>query len=131
MKMPEFHGDPVRFPGETWKAYKDKLELAYMGMGKPDTITEKQRVAHMLQGLRGKAAKFYELTPDLIHKTPTEVSAILEKKFGRASIKDLMGIGQIRQKPGETVLEYVARLRAAAARSAERRTSRHKNSHQD
>jgi hypothetical protein len=115
MKMPEFHGDPIRFPGETWKAYKDKLELAYMGMGKPEIITDKQRVAHMLQGLRGKAAKFYELTPNLIEKTSKEVNAILETKFGKASIKELMGIGQLRQKPSETVLEYVARLRAAAA----------------
>ncbi len=55
MKMPEFHGDPVRFPGESWKSYKDKLELAYMGMVNPGAITDKQRVAHMLQGLRGKA----------------------------------------------------------------------------
>jgi hypothetical protein len=121
MKMPEFHGDPGRFPGETWKAYKDKLELAYMGMANPGAITDKQRVAHMLQGLRGKAAKYYELTPDLINKTPAEVSAILEKKFGRASLKDLMGMSQLKQKPGETVLEYVARLRAAAAYMNEER----------
>jgi hypothetical protein len=121
MKMPEFHGDPSRFPGETWKAYKDKLELAYMGMANPGAITDKQKVAHMLQGLRGKAAKFYELTPDLISKTPSEVSAILEKQFGRASLKDLLGMSQHIQKPGETVLEYVARLRAAAAYMNEER----------
>jgi hypothetical protein len=121
MMMPEFHGDPIRFPGETWKAYKNKLELAYMGMGRPENFTDKQRVAHMLQGLRGKAAKFYELTPNLIEKSSKEVSAILEKKFGKASIKELIGIGQLIQKPAETVLEYAARLRAAAAYMNEER----------
>jgi hypothetical protein len=121
IKMPEFHGDPMRFPGETWKSYKNKLELAYMGMGKPENITDKQRVAHMLQGLRGKAAKFYELTPNLIEKSSKEVNAILEKKFGKASIKELMAISQLIQKPSETVLEYVARLRAAAAYMNEER----------
>jgi hypothetical protein len=111
--MPEFHGDPVRFPGETWKNYKNKLELVYLGSANPGAITDKQRVAHMLQGLRGKAAKFFELNPDLVKKNAKEVSQIMEKRFGKASVAMLMEMSNIIQKPSESIMEFVARLRTA------------------
>jgi hypothetical protein len=113
IKMPEYHGDPDKFPGETWKNYLNRLELVYLGMGNPDKITNQQKVAHMLGGLRGRAAKFLEIKPELINMSPQEVSAIMEKRFCQASIKDLLELNTIRQKPGESVLEYAARLRRA------------------
>jgi hypothetical protein len=107
---------PDKLPGETWKNYLNRLELVYLGMGNPDKITSQQRVAHMLGGLRGRAAKFLEIKPELINMSPQEVSAIMEKRFCQASIKDLLDLNTIRQKPGESVLEYAARLRRAHKR---------------
>jgi hypothetical protein len=114
VKMPEFHGDPDKFPGETWKNYRNKLELVYLGMGNSDRITDQQKVAHMLGGLRGKAAKFLEIKPELMNMTPQEVNLIMEKRFGQASIKNLLELNTIQQKPAESVMEYAARLRTAA-----------------
>ncbi len=88
--------------------------MVYLGMGNSDRITDQQRVAHMLGGLRGKAAKFLEIKPDLMNMTPQEVSTIMEKRFGQASIKDLLELNTIQQKPAESVMEYAARLRTAA-----------------
>jgi hypothetical protein len=113
MRMPEFHGDPDKFSGESWKIYMNKLELVYRGMGNPDKITDQQRVAHMLSGLRGKAAKFLEIKPELMNKSSQEVSAIMEEKFGQSHIKNLLNLHTIKQKPGESVMEYAARLRTA------------------
>ncbi len=84
-----------------------------MGSANPSAITDKQRVAHMLQGLRGKAAKFFELNPDLVEKNSKEVSQIMEKRFGKASVVKLMDMSNIIQKPSESVMEFVARLRTA------------------
>jgi hypothetical protein len=114
VKMPEYHGDPDKFPGETWKNYRNKLELVYLGMGNSDKITDQQRVAHMLGGLRGKAAKFLEIKPELMNMTPQEVSTIIEKRFGQASIRNLLDLNTIQQKPAESVMEYAARLKTAA-----------------
>ncbi len=113
VKMPEFHGDPIRFPGETWKSYRNKLELIYLGSGTQDKMTDKQRVAHMLQGLKGKAAKFLDLNPDLVDKSAKELNQIMEKRFGKASVSSLLDMAGIVQKPSESIMEFVARLRSA------------------
>jgi hypothetical protein len=68
----------------------------------------------MLGGLRGKAAKFLEIKPELMNMTPQEVNTIFEKKFGQASIRNLLDLNTIQQKPAESVMEYAARLRTAA-----------------
>jgi hypothetical protein len=67
----------------------------------------------MLQGLRGKAAKFFELNPELVDKSLKELNQIMEKRFGRASISSLLDIASIVQKPSESIMEFVARLRSA------------------
>jgi hypothetical protein len=41
--------------------------------------------------------------------TPQEVSSIIEKRFGQASIRNLLDLNQVGQKPAESVLEYAAR----------------------
>jgi hypothetical protein len=116
LRLPEFHGDPTNFPEESWAQYEMNLDLAYKVAGiKPEEdLTEEQRAAHLLQGLQGKARKFLEYTPSLHTKTLNEIKTALQNKFGRHGYSGLINIGTIKQKPGEMVIEYFARLRVAA-----------------
>jgi hypothetical protein len=116
LRLPEFHGDPAQFPEESWAQYEMNLELAYKVAGiKPEEdLTEEQRAAHLLQGLQGKARKFLEYTPSLHTKSLNEIKTALQNKFGRHGYSGLINMGTMMQKPGEMVIEYLARLRVAA-----------------
>jgi hypothetical protein len=115
LRLPEFHGDPAEFPEESWAQYEMNLDLAYKVAGiKPEEdLTEEQRAAHLLQGLQGKARKVLEYNPHLHTKTLSEIKTALQNKFGRHGYSGLINIGTIMQKPGEMVIEYLARLRVA------------------
>jgi hypothetical protein len=115
LRLPEFHGDLINHPEETWKRYLLNLDLAYAVAGaSKDTVEKAQRAAHILQGLRGKARRYFELNPELKDKDLKDLESILEKKFGRASMQGLIDLTKIVQKPNESVMEFVARLKAAA-----------------
>jgi len=109
VKFPQFSGEKA---DETWKGYKASIELAYAVSGQ--TFEEPQRAALMLNGLTGKARKYLELHPELLTKTYKEVDQILGERFGKASAKNLLDITSVVQKPGESVLEFVSRLKTAA-----------------
>jgi hypothetical protein len=91
------------------------MRLAYEVAGVTyANVPERQKVAHLLQSLQGKARKFLELNPRLTEQTFAEVDDILDKRFGKSKIARLTRLGDIVQKPGEQVVEYHARLRLAA-----------------
>lgn len=110
VKFPQFSGEKE---DDTWKGYKSSMELAYLVAG-IEEIDDEQRAAHLLHGLTGKARRFLELHPELMGKTYQEIDQILGDRFGKASAKNLIDIHRVVQMPGETVLEYVARLKRAA-----------------
>lgn len=114
LRFPEFHGDPMDHPGESWKQYKFNLELAYKVCGMKK-IDDDQKAAHLLQGLQGKARTFLELNPDLKDKPLKEVEKALETQFGNTRAVGLPDLGAIIQKPSELVSEYATRLKIAAA----------------
>ena len=114
VKLPTFHGEPGQKGGEeNWKAYKNAIELCYV-VSDTKPVTDAQRVAHLLVGLTGKAKKFLDLHPELRKKSYAEVDRVFTEKFGKASAKNLLDINKIVQRPGESVLEYVTRLKEAA-----------------
>jgi hypothetical protein len=114
-RLPEFHGDPDKYPEETWAQYKMNMDLAYRVAGiNEDYLTDEQKAAHLLQGLQGKARKFLEYSPGLHKKKLADIKSALEEKFGRQGYTGLINISSIRQKPDELVIEYLARLRSAA-----------------
>jgi hypothetical protein len=116
LRLPEFHGDLTQYPEESWAQYEINLELAYKVAGiKPqEDLTEEQRAAHMLQGLQGKARKFLEYNPALHRRSLNEIKTVLQNRFGRYGYSGLINMAAIVQKPGEMVMEYLARLRIAA-----------------
>jgi hypothetical protein len=116
LRLPEFHGDHAEFPEESWAQYEMNLDLAYKVAGiKPhEDLTEEQRAAHLLHGLQGKARKFLEYNPHLHTKSLGEIKTALQNKFGRHGYSGLINMGAIIQKPGEMVMEYLARLKVAA-----------------
>lgn len=115
-KIPEFHADPHRHPDESWSQHKINMKMAYKVAGiEYKRLQESQRVAHLLQSLQGKARKFLELNPGLLERPLAEVREALEKKFGKPRLAGLRTLSNIVQKPGELVMEYVARLRQATA----------------
>ncbi len=114
-RLPEFHGDPVKYPEESWTQYKTNMELAYTVAGiSEDQLSDEQKAAHLLQGLQGKARKFLEYQPGLHKKKLSEIRAALEEKFGRQGYTGVINMSSIKQKPDELVIEYLARLRSAA-----------------
>lgn len=116
VRLPTFHGEPGQKGGEeNWKAYKNAIELAYVVSNtKMSELTDQQRVAHLLSGLNGKAKKFLELHPEFRKQSYAEVDKAFSEKFGKASARHLLDINNIVQRPGESVMEYVARLKEAA-----------------
>lgn len=114
VKLPTFHGEPGQKGGEeSWKAYKNAIELCYV-VSDTKNVSDAQRVAHLLVGLTGRAKKFLDLHPELRKKSYAEVDRVFTEKFGKASAKNLLDINKIVQRPGESVLEYVTRLKEAA-----------------
>ena len=113
LRLPEFHGDPLNFPLESWDKYLAQIQLAYASAGLKE-LPETMRTAHLLSGLRGKAKQFYELNPEMINLSYGELSKKLAKKFGKPNVQGLIEIGMIVQKPEESVTEYLNRLKEAA-----------------
>jgi hypothetical protein len=114
-RIPEFHGDSNRYPDESWTQHKLNMRLAYEVAGITyANVPERQKTAHLLQSLQGKARKFLELNPRLTEQPFNEVDEILDKRFGKPKIARLTRLGDIVQKPGEQVVEFHARLRLAA-----------------
>jgi hypothetical protein len=114
-RIPEFHGDSNRYPDESWTQHKLNMRLAYEVAGITyANVPERQKTAHILQSLQGKARKFLELNPRLTEQSFAEVDEILDKRFGKPKIARLTKLGNIVQKPGEKVVEFHARLRLAA-----------------
>jgi hypothetical protein len=110
MRLPEFHGDPQNYPNETWDTYEADLELAYAGSGVSE-IGETMRKAHLLTGLRGPAARYLKLNPDLRTMPYVEALKTLRKYFRRLHAPGIEDLSKCRQRPGECVLEFVARLK--------------------
>lgn len=114
LKLPEFHGDSINYPGENWQRYKANIALAYKVAGVEEKLTNAQRAAHLLQGLKGKALNYLEEYPELHEKGYEEVDLLLANKFEGTSLAGLMEMGQIVQKPGESVRAFLNRLMRAA-----------------
>jgi hypothetical protein len=110
MRLPEFHGDPQQYPNETWDTYEADLELAYAGSG-VSKVDEVMRKAHLLTGLRGPAARYLRLNPGLRTMPYWEALKTLRKYFRRFHAPGIEDLSRCKQKPGESVLEYVARLK--------------------
>jgi hypothetical protein len=113
VKLPQFSGEN----GDTWKGYKANIELAYAVAGVDTTdhpLSPPQKAAHLLHGLTGKAKRFLELHPELRRKSYEELDRVFTEKFGRPSAKGILEISSIVQKPKETVMEYLTRLKTAA-----------------
>jgi hypothetical protein len=113
VKLPQFSGEN----SDTWKSYKANIELAYAVAGVDTTdspLSLPQKAAHLLHGLTGKAKRFLELHPELRGKSYEEIDRVFSEKFGRPSAKGILDISSIVQKPKETVMEYLTRLKTAA-----------------
>lgn len=115
MRLPEFHGDPLNYPEESWKTYEANISLAYEGSGLTDKtdITEGMKRAHLIAGLKGKAARFIELNPEIRTLPYQEALLKLRRYFKRFESHSYEDLGRLKQKPGESVMEFVARLKAA------------------
>lgn len=122
LRLPEFHGDPVKYSKESWKSYKFNLELAYKVAGAM-RITDEQKAAHLLQGLQGKARTFLELNPELKDLPLKEVEKALDLQFGRSRAQGLPDLNSIVQKPNESVSEFAARMKLATMPMSEDRRS--------
>lgn len=122
LRLPEFHGDPVKYSKESWKSYKFNLELAYKVAGAM-RITDEQKAAHLLQGLQGKARTFLELNPELKDLPLKEVEKALDLQFGRPRAQGLPDLNSIVQKPNESVSEFAARMKLATMPMSEDRRS--------
>jgi hypothetical protein len=115
-KMPEFHADAKKFPHETWLGYETALELVYAGagvVGQPNTLTDEMKKAHLLSGLRGSAARFISLMPELQSLSYLETKQRLRSYFKRFGAPREVNLAQLQQRDEETIFEFVARLRAA------------------
>jgi hypothetical protein len=110
MRLPEYHGDATKFPHETWDDYEMTIQLAYEGAG-VTTLEDSIKRAHLLTGLQGKAKQTLALNPQWRNLPYKELLLQLRARFNKPSHTE--DLGNIIQKPGETVLEFVARLREA------------------
>ena len=112
-RFPTFHGDPEKFPHESWTGYEEALDLAYIGSGIGDSLSPEVRKAHLLYGLEGKARKERELHPEWKGLPLEELQRALRNTFNRPRWRDLTGIGNIVQKLDESCREYASRLKYA------------------
>lgn len=91
------------------------VRLAYKGYEKTKfKFSEEAKIAHLLSGLKGPARKYLAINPSLIDLPYASVIRELENRFNRPSIRDFVNINDIRQEPGELVIEYASRLQHAA-----------------
>ena len=113
VKFPQFHGDPDAYPEESWEGFEVSLMANRLASGRND-FTEETLKGHMLSNLRGKAARFLECNPELLVKPYEEVRRILKDKYSVIGVQDLMQLHAVVQQPGETVSDFMSRLRRAA-----------------
>lgn len=109
--FPEYHGDPIKYPHESWDLYKISIDLAYKGAEKD--FTEEAKTAHILSGLKGPARKYLTVNPRLMTMRYGEVMAELENRFNRTNVTKLLNLSEVTQQPGELVQDYAARLHDA------------------
>jgi hypothetical protein len=86
------------------------IQLAYEGAGVME-LEDPIKRAHLLTGLQGKAKHTLALNPQWRHLSYKELLLQLRARFNKPSHTE--DLGNIIQKPGETVLEFLARLREA------------------
>lgn len=113
VKLPDFHGDSSKLPHESWEDYETSLQLTYDASGIAN-IDDVVRRAHVLTGLQGRAKQVLRLNPQWKNLPYLELLQQLRKKFGKPSWRNLEEIGKVIQKPRESVLEFLARLRESA-----------------
>jgi hypothetical protein len=120
LKMPFFHGDSESFPEQSWDGYEMALRVNRMAVGKSDHSDEVLK-GQLLCNLRGKAQRFLECNPELLTKPYDEVRRILKEKYSDAGVHDLMQLHTVVQQPGESVSDFLTRLRKAAKPLLDRR----------
>lgn len=113
VRLPEFHADSAKYSQESWEDYETSLQWAYEGSGVAQ-IDDTVKRAHLLTGLQGKAKQVLRLNPQWKNLAYPELLQQLRRKFGQPSWKNLEEIGKVIQRPGESVVEFLARLREAA-----------------
>ena len=64
--------------------------------------------------MEGKAARFLEYNSELLVKSYDEVRRILKEKYSVSGVQELMQVHSVIQQPGETVSDFMSRLRRAA-----------------
>lgn len=111
--FPEFHGDPLKYPHESWDLYKIGIDLAYLGADRSAPFPDDVKKAHILSGLKGPARRYLTVNPKLLTMTYAQVVANLEKRFNRSNVKTFLNINEITQQPGELVMDYASRLQEA------------------
>lgn len=110
MKLPEFRGES----GESWEDYESALQWAYEGAGLLDVDPIIKR-AHVVTGLQGRAKEIFKSNTPWKKLEYEELMKQLRAKFCKTCHdKTLFDLPKMRQGNGETISEYVARLRNAA-----------------
>jgi hypothetical protein len=115
-KMPEFHADAKKFPHETWLGYETAIDLVYASAGALDAAnapTDSMKKAHLLSGLKGNAARFVELIPEVRTLSYLETKQKLRSYFKRFGAPRDINLSQLQQNEDESIFEFVARLKAA------------------
>lgn len=111
LRLPEFRGEPR----ESWDEFEPSLQLAYEGAGivskDLDPVVKR---AHILSSLHGKAKQAWRANPHWKELPYDKLIVQLRQKFSKPNWQSIFDLANIVQKPGETVLEFVARLREAA-----------------
>ena len=113
LKLPLFYGDPDNFPDETWEGYELTLMVNRLASGRTD-FSDDMLKGQLLCNLRGKAQRFLESNPELLLKSYDEVKRILKDKYTNNGVQDLMQLHAVVQLPGESVSDFMTRLRRAA-----------------
>jgi hypothetical protein len=113
LKMPLFHAESETYPEQSWEGFEMALRVNRMAAGKND-LNDEVLKGQLLSGLRGKAQRFLECNPELLTKPYEEVRRILKEKYSDTGVHDLMQLHTVVQQPGESVSDFLTRLRKAA-----------------
>lgn len=117
IRLPEFHADYMCYPHETWQGYLDQISVAYRGAGAVGSKepTDDMKLAHLLAGLKGKAAHYINLIPEIKYLEYKEVLEKLKDYFQRQEKRTQEDLTSLRQKPGESVIEFLGRVKSAVS----------------
>lgn len=113
LRLPEFRGE-VR---DSWDEFEMHLQLAYEGAGmKMEEVDPVIKRAHILSALQGKAKQAWKANLYWKDLPYDKLLQQLRAKFNKPNWKSALELtnASLIQGPGETVLEYVARLKDAA-----------------